>query len=128
MVCLLNSCLYVMFRSCFEGFFNCCADQTGVRRALRCATPRIAVHRTYMGSCGKKNDWQFSNPRIDTGAPSHLRPGVGAPRAVKIDPAAAGPTDQMPAGYRPTSFPRRRHVSFKRFDVVFKKTVVRCSL
>ena len=38
------------------------------------------------------------------------------------DPAAAGPTDQMPAGY--TFSPRRRHVSFKRVDVVFKKTVL----
>ena len=28
--------------------------------------PRIAAHRTSMGSCRKKNDWQFSNPRIDT--------------------------------------------------------------
>ena len=31
--------------------------------------------------------------------PSHLRPWVGAPPAVEIDPAAAGPTDQAPAGY-----------------------------
>ena len=36
MVCSLNSCLYVMFHSCFE-FGKCCANQTGALRALRCA-------------------------------------------------------------------------------------------
>ena len=34
--------------------------------AAHCGAPRIVAHRTYMGSCGEKNDWQFSNPRIDT--------------------------------------------------------------
>ena len=33
--------------------------------AAHCGASRIAAHRTYMGSC-RKNDWQFSNPRIDT--------------------------------------------------------------
>ena len=54
----------------FGEFGKCCANQTGALRALRraahCGAPRIAAHRTYMGSCRKKNDWQFSNPRIDT--------------------------------------------------------------
>ena len=43
------------------------------RRALRCATPRIAVrHAAHCGTpyvhgqLWEKNDWQFSNPRIDT--------------------------------------------------------------
>ena len=35
-------------------------------RAAHCGAPRILAHRTSMGSCGEKNDWQFSNPRIDT--------------------------------------------------------------
>ena len=31
--------------------------------------------------------------------PTHLRPGVGAPRDVEIHPSAAGPTYKMTAGY-----------------------------
>ena len=69
MVCLLNSCLYVMFRSCFESLASVVPIK--LVRAAHCAAsrcaPRIAAHRTYMGSCGEKNDWQFYNPRIDTG-------------------------------------------------------------
>ncbi len=64
MVCLLNSCLYVMFRSCFESLESVVTIK--LVRAAHCGAPRIAAHRTYMGSCRKKNDWQFSNPRIDT--------------------------------------------------------------
>ena len=41
----------------------CFANQTGARRALRCAahcgTPRIAAHRTYMVSCRKKMTGSF---------------------------------------------------------------------
>ena len=65
MVCLLNSCLYVMFRSCLESLASVVPIK--LVRAAHCGAPRIAAHRTYMGSCRKKNDWQFSNPRIDTG-------------------------------------------------------------
>ena len=65
MVCLLNSYLYVMFRSCFESLASVVPIKLVC--AARCGTPRIVAHRTYMGSCGGKNDWQFSNPRIDTG-------------------------------------------------------------
>ena len=37
-------------------------------RAAHCGAPRIAAHRTYIhGLLWEKNDWQFSNPRIDTG-------------------------------------------------------------
>ena len=63
MVCLLNSCLYVMFRSCFESLASVVTIK--LVRAAPCGAPRIAAHRTYMGSCRRK-DWQFSNPRIDT--------------------------------------------------------------
>ena len=35
-------------------------------RVAHCDVPRITAHRTYMGRCGLKNDWQFYNPRIDT--------------------------------------------------------------
>ena len=61
MVCLLNSCLYVMFcaGTLFWEFGKCCADQIGARLALQCATPRIAAHRTYMGSCGEKITCSF---------------------------------------------------------------------
>ena len=45
----------------FREFGKCCVNQTGALSTLRCAA------HTYMGSCRKKNDWQFSNPRIDTG-------------------------------------------------------------
>ena len=65
MVCLLNSYLYVMFRSCFESLASVVPIKLVC--ATRCGTPCIVAHRTYMGSCGGKNDWQFSNPRIDTG-------------------------------------------------------------
>ena len=70
MVCLLNSCLYVISRSYFESLASvvpiklvrsaahCGAPRIAVRRALRCAAhcgaPRIAAQRTYMGSCRKK--------------------------------------------------------------------------
>ena len=64
MVCLLNSYLYVMFRSCFESLASVVPIKLVC--AMRCGTPCIVAHRTYMGSCGGKNDWQFSNPRIDT--------------------------------------------------------------
>ena len=64
MVCLLNSYLYVMFRSCFESLASVVPIKLVC--ATRCGTPCIVAHRTYMGSCGGKNDWQFSNPRIDT--------------------------------------------------------------
>ena len=64
MVCLLNSCLYVMFRSCFESLASVVTIK--LVRAAHCGAPRIAAHRTYMGSCREKNDWQFSNPRIHT--------------------------------------------------------------
>ena len=47
----------------FLEFGKCCADQTGARHALRCAASRIVV-RTW--AVVGKNDWQFSNPRIDT--------------------------------------------------------------
>ena len=57
MVCLLNSCLYVMFRSCFESLASVVPIKL-VRRALRHIVRTWAVVR--------KNDWQFSNPRIDT--------------------------------------------------------------
>ena len=64
MVGLLNSCLYVMFRSCFESLASVVPIK--LVRAAHCGAPRIAAHRKYMGSCRKKNDWQFSNSRIDT--------------------------------------------------------------
>ena len=64
MVCLLNSCLYVMFRSCFESLASVVPIK--LVRAVHCGAPRIAAHRTYMGSCRKTIDSQFSNPRIDT--------------------------------------------------------------
>ena len=66
MVCLLNCYLYVMFRSCFESLASVVpikpvrAAHCGVpRRALRYAASRIAAHRTYMGSCGKKMTGSF---------------------------------------------------------------------
>ena len=47
----------------FGEFGKCCANQTGALRTLRCAAhcgaPRIAAHRTYMGSCREKNDGSF---------------------------------------------------------------------
>ena len=88
MVCLLNSCLYVISRSYFESLASvvpiklvrsaahCGAPRIAVRRALRCAAhcgaPRIAVRRALRHTVRTwavvgKNDWQFSNPRIDTG-------------------------------------------------------------
>ena len=70
MVCLLNSYLYVMFRSCFESLASVVPIKLVC--ATRCGTPCIVAHRTYMGSCGGKNDWQFSNPRIDTDPPAML--------------------------------------------------------
>ena len=53
----------MMFRSCFDSLASVVPIK--LVRAAHCGAPRIAAHRTYMGSCGK-NDWQFSNPRIDT--------------------------------------------------------------
>ena len=75
-----------MFRSCFESLASvvpiklvraahCDAPRIAVRRALRCAAhcgaPRIAVRRALRHTVRTwavvgKNDWQFSNPRIDT--------------------------------------------------------------
>ena len=57
-----------------------------------------------------------------TSAPFHLRPGVGATRAAKLCPAAAGPTYQMPAGNRPTTL-RSPHVSFRRVVLALKRLV-----
>ena len=71
MVCLLNSCLHVMLRSCFESLASVvtiklvhAAHCDVPRRALRCATHYGTpyVH----GQLWVKNDWQFYNPRIDT--------------------------------------------------------------
>ena len=112
MVCLLNSCPCVMFRSCLRVWqvlcrSNWCASRIALcrvahcivsrralrcaasrialcrvahcvvqRRALRCAASRIAEHRALLhtvrrhGQLWEKNDWQFSNPRIDTEANS----------------------------------------------------------
>ena len=57
MVCLLNSCLYVMFRSCFESLASVVTIK--LVRAAHCGAPRIAAHRTYMGSCRKKMTGSF---------------------------------------------------------------------
>ena len=57
MVCLLNSCLYVMFRSCFENLASVVPIK--LVRAAHCGAPRIAAHRTYMGSCRKKMTGSF---------------------------------------------------------------------
>ena len=71
MVCLLNSCLYVMFRSCFESLASVVPIK--VVRATHCGAPRRALWCA--AHCGtpyahgqlrEQNDWQFSNPRIDT--------------------------------------------------------------
>ena len=43
MVCLLNSCLYVMFRSCFENLASVVPIK--LVRAAHCGAPRIAVRR-----------------------------------------------------------------------------------
>ena len=72
MVCVLNSCLYVMFRSsCFESLASVVPIK--LVRAAHCGVPsralRHAAHcgTTYVhGQLWGKNDWQFSNPRIDT--------------------------------------------------------------
>ena len=66
MVCLLNSCLYVMFRSCFESLASVVPIK--LVRAAHCGTPY--VH----GQLCEKNDWQFSNPRIDTAQHWHGPP------------------------------------------------------
>ena len=81
MVCLLNSYLYVMFRSCFESLASVVPIKLVC--ATRCGTPCIVAHRTYMGSCGGKNDWQFSNPRIDT-AEAWPLPGQRARRTSTV--------------------------------------------
>ena len=52
MVCSLNSCLYVMFHSCFESLASVVPIK--LVRSAHCDVPRIAAHRTYMGSCRKK--------------------------------------------------------------------------
>ena len=67
MVCLLNSCLYVMFRSCFESLASVVPIK--LVRAAHCGTLRIAVRRAFRHTVRTwavvgKNDWQFSNPRI----------------------------------------------------------------
>ena len=72
MVCLLNSCLYVMFRSCFESLASVVPIK--LVRAVHCGAPRIAAHRTYMGSCRKKMTGSFQI--LDAGA-SHDSPGNG---------------------------------------------------
>ena len=64
-------CLYVMFGICFESLasvvpiklvraVHCGAPHRTLRSAAHCGTPY--VH----GQLWEKNDWQFSNPRIDT--------------------------------------------------------------
>ena len=75
MVCLLNSCLYVMFRSCFESLASVVPIK--LVRAAHCGAPRIAVRRAFRHTVCTwavvgKNDWQFSNPRIDTAVPLGL--------------------------------------------------------
>ena len=57
MVCLLNSCLYVMFRSCFESLASVVPIK--LVRSAHCGAPCIAAHRTYMGSCRKKMTGSF---------------------------------------------------------------------
>ena len=69
MVCLLNSCLYVMFRSCLESLASVVPIK--LVRSAHCGAPRIAVrralrHTVHTWAVVGKNDWQFSNPRIDT--------------------------------------------------------------
>ena len=46
MVCLLNSCLYVMFRSSFESLASVVPIK--LVRSDHCGAPRIAAQRTYM--------------------------------------------------------------------------------
>ena len=46
MVCLLNSCLYVMFRSCFESLASVVPIK--LVRAAHCGAPRIAVRRALL--------------------------------------------------------------------------------
>ncbi len=55
MVCLLNSYLYVMFRSCFESLASVVPIK--LVRAADCGAPRIAA--LYMGSCRKKMTGSF---------------------------------------------------------------------
>ena len=43
MMCLLNSCLYVMLRSCFESLASVVPIK--LVRAAHCGAPRIAVRR-----------------------------------------------------------------------------------
>ena len=43
MVCLLNSCLYVMFRSCFESLASVVTIK--LVSAAHCGAPRIVVRR-----------------------------------------------------------------------------------
>ena len=43
MVCLLNSCLYVMFRSCLESLASVVPIK--LVRSTHCGAPRIAVRR-----------------------------------------------------------------------------------
>ena len=52
-----NSCLYVMFRSCFESLASVVTIK--LVSAAHCGAPRIAAHRTYMGSCRKKMTGSF---------------------------------------------------------------------
>ena len=70
MVCLLNSCLYVISRSYFESLASVVPIKL-VRSAAHYGAPRIAVRRALRHTVRTwavvgKNDWQFSNPRIDT--------------------------------------------------------------
>ena len=73
MVCLLTSFLYVMFRSCFESLASVVPIK--LVRAAHCGAPRISMRRALRHivrtwAVVGKNDWQFSNPRIDAGAGS----------------------------------------------------------
>ena len=53
-VFILNSCLYVMFRSCFES--SASVVPIKLVRAAHCGAPRIATH---MGICGEKMTGSF---------------------------------------------------------------------
>ena len=52
----------------FWEFGKCCDNQTGARRALR----RALRHTVRTWAVVGKNDWQFSNPRIDTGWDTYI--------------------------------------------------------
>ena len=54
-----------MFRSCFESLASVVPIK--MVRAAHCGAPRICSTPYIHGQLWEKNDWQFSNPRIDTG-------------------------------------------------------------